>query len=81
MRAFPYDELELIVFDQLVTPVAYYLSRAEVEAWFAGDSFTDVALRWHNQMSWTATATVKRLTPAAPQKFGKNEIRTTNGGR
>ncbi len=63
MRHFPLDELELIVFDQLVTPVAYYLSRAEVESWFAGDAWQDVQLRWHNQMSWTATATVLRPAP------------------
>ena len=60
MRNFPFDEMELIVFDQLVTPVAYYLPRAEVESWFVGPGFTDVQIRWHNQMSWTATATVVR---------------------
>jgi SAM-dependent methyltransferase len=58
MRSFPFDELELIVFDQLVTPVAFYLSKAEVESWFADAAFSDVRVRWHNQMSWTATATV-----------------------
>jgi SAM-dependent methyltransferase len=60
MRHFPFDELELIVFDQLVTPVAYYLPRAEVESWFVGEGFADVNIRWHNQISWTATATVRR---------------------
>jgi len=51
------------VFDQLVTPVAHYLSRSEVESWFAKPEYSDVQLRWHNQMSWTVTATVAR--PAA----------------
>lgn len=60
MRDFPFDELLLIVFDQLVTPVAYYLKREEVEAWFANDRFRDLELRWHNQNSWTATAIVVR---------------------
>ena len=60
MYTFPFDELLSIVFDQLVTPVAYYLPRAEVEAWFQGPGFEDVSLRWHNEMSWTATATVVR---------------------
>jgi SAM-dependent methyltransferase len=64
LHAFPYREIELIVFDQLVTPVAFYLSKAAVQAWFDGPGFEDVALRWHNQMSWTATATV-RSPPAA----------------
>ena len=60
MHGFPFDELLSIVFDQLVTPVAYYLPRAEVETWFKGTGFKDVQLRWHNEMSWTATATVTR---------------------
>ncbi|MBC8133231.1 MAG: hypothetical protein H7X95_09650, partial [Deltaproteobacteria bacterium] len=64
MRDFPFDELELIVFDQLVTPVAHYLPKAEVERWLAGDQFNDVKVRWHNQMSWTVTATVTRIAPA-----------------
>jgi SAM-dependent methyltransferase len=64
MRGFPFDELELIVFDQLVTPVAYYLPKAEVERWFAGPGFEDVQVRWHNQMSWTATARVRREVAA-----------------
>lgn len=58
MRNFPFDELELIVFDQLVTPVSHYLSKAEVQDWFRDGAFGDVELRWHNQMSWTATAKV-----------------------
>jgi hypothetical protein len=60
MYDFPFDELHWIVFDQLVTPVAFYLSRGEVESWFKGPLFKDVGLRWHNRMSWTATATVTR---------------------
>jgi SAM-dependent methyltransferase len=63
MRGFPFDELQLIVFDQLVTPVAHYLSKAEVAAWFEGPEFSEVALRWHNQMSWTATA-IRKLPPS-----------------
>jgi SAM-dependent methyltransferase len=66
MSGFPFDEIQLIVFDQLVTPVAFYLSRGEVEAWFQGGGFADVVLRWHNEMSWTATATVRR--PAAASR-------------
>ena len=65
LRDFPFDELLLIVFDQLVTPVAHYLPRDEVERWFQSASFRDVALRWHNQNSWTATATVVRGAAAS----------------
>jgi SAM-dependent methyltransferase len=56
MYDFPFDELLSIVFDQLVTPVAYYLPRAEVERWFEGPGFEDMQLRWHNQMSWSVNA-------------------------
>ena len=69
MRGFPFDELHVIVFDQLVTPVAFYLSKAEVESWFAGPGFEDVQLRWHNQMSWTATARV--VERAGPKSAGQ----------
>ncbi|HEY8923098.1 MAG TPA: class I SAM-dependent methyltransferase [Polyangia bacterium] len=64
MYTFPFDELLSIVFDQLVTPVAYYLPKHEVEAWFQGPGFENVSLRWHNEMSWTATATVVRAAAA-----------------
>ncbi|HEY4185727.1 MAG TPA: class I SAM-dependent methyltransferase [Polyangia bacterium] len=65
MYEFPFDELYSIVFDQLVTPVAFYLPRAEVQSWFDGAGFKDVSLRWHNQMSWTATAVVNRPARSA----------------
>lgn len=57
MHDFPFDELHVIVFDQLVTPVAHYLTGDEVRAWFA-DGFRDVTLRWHNRYSWTGVGTV-----------------------
>ncbi|MES1206469.1 MAG: methyltransferase domain-containing protein [Pseudomonadota bacterium] len=70
MHAFPYDELELIVFDQLVTPVAHYLSKGEVESWFNDAAFREVSVRWHNEMSWTVTATVQAVVaPPAPLRL------------
>jgi SAM-dependent methyltransferase len=51
----PFREVHSIVFDQLVTPIAYYLPRTEVESWFAG--LTDVTIGWHNQNSWRGCAT------------------------
>lgn len=59
MWSFPFDEVESIVFDQLVTPVAFYLPRAEVESWFVGPGFKDFQIRWHNQMSWSVTGIVQ----------------------
>jgi SAM-dependent methyltransferase len=70
MYDFPFDEILSIVFDQLVTPVAYYLPKAEVQAWFDGGGFKDVQLRWHNEMSWTATATVTRAAADGGARAG-----------
>ena len=64
MFSFPFDEVHSIVFDQLVTPVASYLPRHQVESWFRGERFRDVSLRWHNRMSWTATAVINRPVEA-----------------
>ncbi len=58
MHGFPFDELHSIVFDQLVTPVAHYLTGDEVRAWFDGKPFSDVEVRWHRKYSWTGTAKV-----------------------
>lgn len=55
MHAFPIDELHSIVFDQLVTPVAFYLNEETVKSWYAV-GFTDVAVRSHRGYSWSATA-------------------------
>jgi SAM-dependent methyltransferase len=59
MHAFPYDEIHSIVFDQLVTPVAHYLSGDEVRAWFS-TGFKNPVVRWHNEYSWTGTALVEQ---------------------
>ena len=52
----PFREVHSIVFDQLVTPIAYYLPRAEVESWFA--DLADVTIGWHNKNSWRGSATI-----------------------
>lgn len=50
-------DVHLIVFDQLVTPVAHYLARDEVARWFADDPrLTAVAIEPHNANSWRARA-------------------------
>ncbi|MEX2282878.1 MAG: methyltransferase domain-containing protein [Gemmatimonadota bacterium] len=49
---FPYREQRSIVFDHLVAPVAYYITRAEFAAWFARANLTDVTIEHHNANSW-----------------------------
>ncbi len=55
---FPLREVHHIMFDQLVTPVAFYLREGEVRSWFDTDELSDVSMEWHNENSWRATATV-----------------------
>jgi len=64
MYAYPFDEIHANVFDQLVTPVAYYLRGDEVKAWLA-TGFRDAAVRSHRGYSWTGLATVKRGAAAS----------------
>lgn len=56
---YPFDEIHANVFDQLVTPVAYYLREDEVRPWFES-GFRDATLRSHRGYSWTGLATVCR---------------------
>ncbi len=60
---YPFDEIHANVFDQLVTPVAYYLREEEVRPWLA-PGFRDVTLRSHRGYSWTGLATVCRSKAA-----------------
>lgn len=55
---FPLREVHHIMFDQLVTPVAFYLREDEVRSWFATDCLDDVRVEWHNENSWRASAEV-----------------------
>jgi SAM-dependent methyltransferase len=65
--SYPFDEIHANVFDQLVTPVAHYLSADQVKPWLAS-GFCDVQLRSHRGYSWTGLATVSRHRPAADAK-------------
>ena len=60
---YPFDEIHANVFDQLVTPVAYYLREDEVRPWLAS-GFRDALLRSHRGYSWTGLATVCRSKAA-----------------
>lgn len=58
MHSYPFDEIHANVFDQLVTPVSYYLRGEEVRAWVAS-GFEDAIVRSHRGYSWTGLARVK----------------------
>jgi uncharacterized protein YbaR (Trm112 family) len=54
----PLREIHSIVFDQLVTPIAYYLPESDVRSWFDAAGLSEVRISWHKQNSWSGSATV-----------------------
>ena len=55
---FPFREQRSIVFDHLVAPVAYYISRDEFATWFQRAGMDDVRIEHHNGNSWRGFARV-----------------------
>lgn len=55
---FPFNEIHSIVHDHLTPPLAQYLKREELEAWFSALSLDEVVIGWHNENSWRGTAVV-----------------------
>ena len=49
---FNWREQHSIVFDHLVAPTAFYISREEFEAWWHDVGAQEVTITWHNQNSW-----------------------------
>jgi SAM-dependent methyltransferase len=49
---FGWREQHTIVFDHLVAPTAYYISRGEFENWWHEVNASDVVIEWHNKNSW-----------------------------
>ena len=45
-------EQHTIVFDHLVAPTAFYISREEFESWWHDVPASDVEISWHNKNSW-----------------------------
>lgn len=52
LSMFGWREQHLIVFDHLVAPTAFYISRAEFERWWREAGAKDVVIGWHNKNSW-----------------------------
>lgn len=59
VHSYPFDEIHANVFDQLVTPVAFYLKEEEVRGWLS-TGLQNVLLRSHRGYSWTGLASVDR---------------------
>ena len=52
ISTFGWREQHNIVFDHLVAPTAFYISKNEFEDWWKEINATDVQIIWHNQNSW-----------------------------
>ena len=49
---FDWREHHTIVFDHLVAPTAFYLTRAQFESWWKAIGAGDVTIGWHHKNSW-----------------------------
>ena len=58
IAGFGWREQHTIVFDHLVAPTAFYLSREEFEAWWQDIGAGDVVINWHNKNSWRGLGVV-----------------------
>lgn len=59
ISTFGWREQHTIVFDHLVAPTAFYISRADFEAWWRDLGASDVVITWHNKNSWRGTGAVQ----------------------
>jgi SAM-dependent methyltransferase len=55
---FGWREQHTIVFDHLVAPTAFYISRDEFEDWWREVGVSDVTITWHNKNSWRGTGAI-----------------------
>jgi SAM-dependent methyltransferase len=59
ISVFDWREHHAIVFDHLVAPTAFYLSRDEFEEWWREIGATEVVIGWHNKNSWRGFGKVR----------------------
>jgi SAM-dependent methyltransferase len=57
--SFGWHEQHTIVFDHLVAPTAFYISREEFEDWWREIGASDVVVGWHNKNSWRGFGEVR----------------------
>jgi hypothetical protein len=56
---FNWREQHSIVFDHLVAPTTFYISRPEFESWWEDVGAQDVIIGWHNKNSWRGFGKLK----------------------
>lgn len=55
LRRFPFRQLRVIVFDQMIPRIAHYWPRSKVEELLIGAGLEDVRLVFVNEMSWSGS--------------------------
>jgi SAM-dependent methyltransferase len=58
ISGFGWREQHTIVFDHLLAPTAFYISREEFETWWHDLGAAGVVIGWHNKNSWRGTGSV-----------------------
>jgi SAM-dependent methyltransferase len=64
ISTFGWREQHTIVFDHLLAPTSFYISRRDFETWWRDLGATNVQIGWHNKNSWRGTGQL-------PQKITK----------
>ncbi|MEK6964515.1 MAG: methyltransferase domain-containing protein [Nanoarchaeota archaeon] len=52
LSKFPFHVVHSIIFDQMLAPIAFYLKKSEVNAWFTREKLKKVNISWRNKNSW-----------------------------
>ncbi len=52
LGTFGWREQHNIVFDHLVAPTAFYISKDDFSQWWKDIAAEDVEITWHNENSW-----------------------------
>jgi len=71
---YSFEHIHGIVFDHLLAPIAFYLSREEVEQWARDAHLEEPLIRWHNKNSWT-------LVGRTPAEAGASKPAASKAGR
>ena len=58
IASFGWREQHTIVFDHLVAPTSFYISRSDFEEWWKQVGAVDVEIGWHNKNSWRGTGLI-----------------------
>ena len=60
LGTFGWREQHNIVFDHLVAPTAFYISKEDFENWWEEIGASDVKITWHNQNSWCGFGQIEK---------------------